>query len=163
MIPEWGRSLGKGGKGINNGSPLQDSCLANPMDGGAWWAAVHGVAKSRTRLSNFPFTFHRGAGTLIPSAQRLVWAAKQPLWNAALGALFACESEVSQSCPTLSDPVDCSPPGSSVHGIFQARALEWGVLELRRPWGFLARHARISGSLSCGAREVRSPCACPVL
>ena len=39
------------GKGINNGSPLQDSCLANPMDGGAWWAAVHGVAKSRTRLT----------------------------------------------------------------------------------------------------------------
>ena len=38
--------------------PHQHSCLENPMDGGAWWAAVHGVAKSRTRLSNFPFTFH---------------------------------------------------------------------------------------------------------
>ena len=37
---------------------LQYSCLANPMDGGAWQAAVHGVVKSRTRLSNFPFTFH---------------------------------------------------------------------------------------------------------
>ena len=36
------------------------------------------------------------------------------------------ESEVAQSCPTLSDPMDCSPPGSSVHGIFQARVLEWG-------------------------------------
>ena len=35
------------------------------------------------------------------------------------------ESEVAQSCPTLSDPTDCSPPGSSVHGIFQARVLEW--------------------------------------
>ena len=35
------------------------------------------------------------------------------------------ESEVTQSCPTLSDPMDCSPPGSSVHGIFQARVLEW--------------------------------------
>ena len=35
------------------------------------------------------------------------------------------ESEVAQSCPTLSDPMDCSPPGSSVHGIFQARVLEW--------------------------------------
>ena len=41
-----------------NGTPLQSSCLENPMDGGAWWAAVHGVAKSRTRLSNFTFTFH---------------------------------------------------------------------------------------------------------
>ena len=41
-----------------NGNPLQYSCLENPMDGGAWWAAVHGVAKRRTRLSDFTFTFH---------------------------------------------------------------------------------------------------------
>ena len=41
-----------------NGTPLQYSCLENPMDGGAWWAAVHGVPKSRTRLSDFTFTFH---------------------------------------------------------------------------------------------------------
>ena len=38
--------------------PMQYSCLENPMDGGAWWAAVHGVAKSLTRLSDFPFTLH---------------------------------------------------------------------------------------------------------
>ena len=38
------------------------------------------------------------------------------------------ESEVTQSCPTLHDPMDCSPPGSSVHGIFQARVLEWGAI-----------------------------------
>ena len=38
------------------------------------------------------------------------------------------ESEVTQSCPTLSDPMDCSPPGSSVHGILQARVLEWGAI-----------------------------------
>ena len=38
------------------------------------------------------------------------------------------ESEVSQSCPTLSDPMNCSPPGSSIHGIFQARVLEWGAI-----------------------------------
>ena len=44
--------------GEGNGTPLQYSCLENPMDGGAWWAAVHGVAKSRTRLSGFTFTFH---------------------------------------------------------------------------------------------------------
>ena len=41
-----------------NGTPLQYSCLENPMDGGAWWTAVHGVSKSWTRLSNFTFTFH---------------------------------------------------------------------------------------------------------
>ena len=43
---------------ISHGTPLQYSCLENPMDGGAWWAAVHGVAKSQTRLSDFTFTFH---------------------------------------------------------------------------------------------------------
>ena len=41
-----------------NGNPLQYSCLENPMDGGAWWAVVHGVAKSQTRLSDFTFSFH---------------------------------------------------------------------------------------------------------
>ena len=41
-----------------NGTPLQYSCLENPMDGGDWWAAVHGVTKSQTGLSDFTFTFH---------------------------------------------------------------------------------------------------------
>ena len=40
------------------------------------------------------------------------------------------ESEVAQSCPTLSDPMDCSLPGSSIHGIFQAGVLEWGAIAL---------------------------------
>ena len=44
--------------GEGNSNPLQRSCLENPRDGGVWWAAVHGVAKSRTRLSNATFTFH---------------------------------------------------------------------------------------------------------
>ena len=44
--------------GEGNGTPLQYSCLENPMAGGAWWASVHGVAKSRTRLSDFTFTLH---------------------------------------------------------------------------------------------------------
>ena len=44
--------------GEGNGTRLQYSCLENPMDGGAWWAAVHRVAKSRTRLSDFTVTFH---------------------------------------------------------------------------------------------------------
>ena len=47
------RNLGEG-----NDTPLQYSCLENPMDGGPWWATVHGVAKSRTRLNDFTFTFH---------------------------------------------------------------------------------------------------------
>ena len=44
--------------GEGDGTPLQYSCLENPMDGRAWWAAVHGVVKSWTRLSDFTFTFH---------------------------------------------------------------------------------------------------------
>ena len=51
-IPASERSPGEG-----NGNPLQYSCLENPIEGGAWWAAVHGVAKSQTRLSEFTFTF----------------------------------------------------------------------------------------------------------
>ena len=47
LIPGLGRSPGEG-----NGNPFQYSCLENPMDGGAWWATVHGVAKSWTRLSD---------------------------------------------------------------------------------------------------------------
>ena len=47
-----------GGTGEGDGTSFQYSCLENPMDGGFWWATVHGVAKSRTRLSDFTFTFH---------------------------------------------------------------------------------------------------------
>ena len=52
-MKEISKSAGEG-----NGTPLQYTCLENPMDGGAQWAAVHRVAKSRTRLSDFTFTFH---------------------------------------------------------------------------------------------------------
>ena len=51
-IPGLGGSPGEG-----NGNPLQYSCLENPMDAEAWWATVHRVAKSLTRLSDFTFTF----------------------------------------------------------------------------------------------------------
>ena len=52
----WASQTCIGGQG--NGTPLQYSCLENPMDKGAWWAAVHGVARSQRWLSNFTFTFH---------------------------------------------------------------------------------------------------------
>ena len=76
-----------------NGTPLQYSCLENPMDGGAWWAAVHGVARSRTQLSDFTFTFHL-----------MHWRRKwQPLQCSCLenprdgGAWWAAVSGVAQS------------------------------------------------------------------
>ena len=58
-----------GGEG--NGTPLQYSCLENPMDGGAWWATVHGVAESRTRLSDFTFTSPPGHLYLPPLSSLL--------------------------------------------------------------------------------------------
>ena len=54
----WDFSSSTRDRGESNGTRLQYSRLENPMDGGAWWAAVHGVAKNRTQLSDFPFTFH---------------------------------------------------------------------------------------------------------
>ena len=56
----WGHALGLsvGRDGEGTGTPLHYSCLKNPTGGGAWWAAVHGVAKSQAQLSDFPFTFH---------------------------------------------------------------------------------------------------------
>ena len=71
---------------------------------------------------------------------RLLCPWDSPGKNTGLGChfLLQCmnvksESEVAQSCPTLSDPMDCSLPGSSIHGIFQARVLEWGAIAFSRP------------------------------
>ena len=61
--------------GEGNGTPLQYSCLENPMDGGAWWAAVHGVAKSQTQLSYFTFTFrfHALEKEMTTHSSTLAW------------------------------------------------------------------------------------------
>ena len=63
-----------GGEG--NGTPLQCSCLENPRDGGAWWAAVHGVAKSWARLSDFTFTshFHALVKEMATDSSVLAWS-----------------------------------------------------------------------------------------
>ena len=74
-IPGSGRSPGEG-----KGNPLQYSCLENPTDGGAWWATVHRVVKSQTRLSDFTFTFRKwwtltGPGHMVRTwAQRLMYS-----------------------------------------------------------------------------------------
>ena len=54
------------------------------------------------------------------------------------------ESEVAQSCPTPSDPMDCSPPGSSIHGILQARVLEWGAMNQGKLDGVKQEMARVN-------------------
>ena len=63
------------------------------------------------------------------------------------------ESEVVQSCPTLSDPMDCSLPGSSIHGIFQARVLEWGAIA----FSLTLRGGLISTWAKPPSREIRYP------
>ena len=59
--------------GEGNGTLLQYSCLENPMDGGDWWAAVHGVAKSLTRLSDFTFAFHALEKEMATHSSVLAW------------------------------------------------------------------------------------------
>ena len=81
--------------GEGNGTPLQYSCLESPMDGGAWWAAVHEVAKSRTRLSDFTFSFH-----------------------------FSCIGEGNGNplqCSCLENPRDGGARWAAVYGVAQSR------------------------------------------
>ena len=59
--------------GEGNGNPLQCSCLENPRDGGAWWAAVHGVAKSRTQVIDFIFHFHALEKEMATHSSVLAW------------------------------------------------------------------------------------------
>ena len=71
------------------------------------------------------------------------------------------ESEVAQSCPTLSDPMDCSPPGSSAHGIFQARVLEWGAIAFSYCLLFNLKTSVLHPSwweLPCNTMQYHVPC-----
>ena len=71
--------------GEGNGSPLQYSCLENPMDGGAWWATVHGVARSRTLLSKFTFIFHFCALKKEMAAHSSILAGESQGWGSLVG------------------------------------------------------------------------------
>ena len=86
------------------------------MDGGAWYAVVQEVAKSRTRLNDFTFT------------------SMHCMYQYFIVNHAAATAKSLQSCPTLSDPMDCSLPGSSVHEIFQARVLEWVAIAFPMVW-----------------------------
>ena len=88
------RSLGEG-----NGNPLQYSCLENSMDGGAWWAAVHGVTKSRTQLSDFTFflsivSFGEGNGNPLQSSC-LESRMDGEAWGAAVSGVAKCQTLLS--------------------------------------------------------------------
>ena len=91
--------------GEGNGNPLQCSCLENPRDGGAWWAAIYGVAQSQTRLKR------------LSSSSILRFSSVQSLSRV---RLFETPWTV------------CSLPGSSVHWIHQARIVEWVAISSSR-------------------------------
>ena len=82
--------------GEGNGTPLQYSCLENPMDGGTWWAAVHGVAKSQTRLSNFTFTFHFHALEKAMATHSSVLAWRIPGTGAWRAAVYGVAESLTQ-------------------------------------------------------------------
>ena len=115
--------------GEGNGNPLQCSCLENPRDGGAWWAAVYGVAWSRTRLKRLS-----SSSTFIYMESYTM----RPLWLASFAS--QCVSEVHlffvavvewlHSVRLFCDLMDCSLPGSSVHGTSQAKILEWVAISI---------------------------------
>ena len=108
--------------------------LCDPTDSRPPGSRIPGILQAIT-LEWVAISFSRGSSQPRDRTQVsctaggcfTVWATRETYF------LLQCikvksESEVTQSCPTLSDPMDCSPPGSSVHGILQARALEWGAI-----------------------------------
>ena len=104
---DWATSLSRIGEG--NGNPLQCSCLENPRDWGAWWAAVYGVAQSRTRLKR-----RSSSSSFI------------------IIICFLFIVLVAQLCLTLCNPLDCNLPDFSVLGIFQARILDLVAISFSR-------------------------------
>ena len=120
-----GRPLG----GRHN-NPLQYSCLENPVHREDWPTTVLLLLLlcrfSCVRLCATPETAAQQAPPSLGFSRQEHWSGvpfPSPMHES------ESESEVAQSCPTLSDPMDCSLPGSSVHEIFQARVLEWGAIE----------------------------------
>ena len=110
------------------GNPLRYSCLKNLTDRGAWWATVHGVAKSQTQLSDFTFTLCIKF-FLDFSPYKLLQNTEYNslIYTVVVGYLFyICErAKLLQKCLTLCDPMNCSCQALQSMGILQARILEW--------------------------------------
>ena len=125
-----------------NGTPLQYSCLKNPMDGGAWWAAVHGVTKSRTRLSYFTFTFqfHELDEEMATHSSVLAWripGTRGPggLPSVGLHRVGHNWSDLAAAAESGSHSVVSDFLWSmdyTVDGILQARILEWVAFSFSR-------------------------------
>ena len=127
-----------------NGTPLQYSCLENPMDGGAWWAEVHGVAKSRIWLSDFPFTFHFHALEKEMATHSSVLAWRIPGTGEPDGLPPMGSHRVGHDWNDLAAAAAGSLLDSSVHGILQARILEWVAMLTSRESSLPRDWTRIS-------------------
>ena len=154
------QSLGHIRLGEGSGILLQCSCLRDPMDGGTWWAAVHGAAKSRTRLSDFTFTFHFPAleKEMAPHSSVLAWripGTGEPGGLPSMGShrvRHDWSDLAAAAYLTLFDPMDSSPPaphqllcpwstqgqnpGVGIHfplqGTFPNQGLNLGLLNCRQ-------------------------------
>ena len=139
--------------GEGNGNPLQCSCLENPRDRGAWWAAVYGVAQSWTRMKRL------GSSSSCAFIQQFCSFFNLLCFLSILSLKshsdfhsfillfhicyykfpsFFSEKVKLLSHAQLCDPIACSPPGSSIHGIFQARILEWVAISFSHSSLFLS-------------------------
>ena len=109
------------------------------MNRGAWGTTVHGVAKSRTQPSHWTTTTTRWT-TMWPEVGQA-----SELSHIIPFSLSAAAAKSLQSCPTLCNPIDGSPPGSPVPGILQARTLEWVAISFSKAWKWKVKVK----SLSC--------------
>ena len=123
--------------GEGNGIPLQYSCLENPMDGGAWWAAVHGVANSWTWLSGFTFTFHFHALEKEMATHSNVLAWRIPGTREPGGLPSMQSNRVGQDWSNLAAAAPVyqmvSRPPDSDHDLFGVQVWFWEVL-----WSFFS-------------------------
>ena len=153
-----------------NGTPLQDSCLENPMDGGAWWAAVHGVAKSRIRLSDFTFTFlhwrrkwqptpvflpgeSQGRGRTESDTSEATWQQQQQAFpGGSAGKESACSAGDLRSVPgrRKRPPTPVLWPGGSMYS-------PWGRKESDTTETFTRRLHKAHWGASPVALEVKNP------
>ena len=141
-------------------SPKEDACnkLITCLD--VWWTIAQTEVKTTVILQLLLLLSHFSRVQLCATPETAAYQAPLSLGfsgkNTGVGCHFLLqgmkvkgESEVAQSCPTLSDPMDCSLPGSSIHRIFQARVLEWGAIAFSWFFNYTSINKQSKQTKSC--------------